>query len=753
VQHSAGGKDLEQRRHVPKMPPGASSVQPDPHPDTFRIMAGPTSSRWARFCGFWRNPRNLRVIGLGAVAAVLFGGMLVLGIWTRACAGDSCPAINKLSGADPDQASKVYAADGRLIGDFGLQRRTVISLASMSPAVPAAFLAVEDKRFYEHHGIDWVRCFGIVRSLLKLQGLSQGCSTITMQLVGNLYPDQIDRTERKGIAGIKRKIREMKVAMQLESQFKKDKILELYLNYINLGNGAFGVEAAAQRYFGKSAHDVNVAEAAMLAALARSPTRYNPRRNPRFAVERRNLVIDLMRDNNNLTPAEAEAWKAYPLVLSSHSDYQSVAEYFVEYVRQIMQAKYGSQLYTSGLRIYTTLDLNIQQAAVDALENQLEKIESGATGKFSHQTYRDYMDKKGEDATDRTDTPYLQGAALVLEAKTGNILAMVGGRDFSDSKFNRMTQADRQPGSTFKPIVYTTAVESGVSLDDAEPDAYISVPMPDGQPDWAPHNFENHFSDSLLTLRQGLWQSKNSIAVRVGEKVGAPAVIQEARKFGITTPMPAVPSIFLGTPEVRPIEMIAAYTAFANVGSRTVPNPIVRVEDKKGNILEHSVVQTLPVLETNVASTMNQALQGVIRYGTAHSAVIGGGFTLPAGGKTGTTSDYHDVWFIGFTKDLVAGVWMGFDNPQKIMANAQGGRLAAPAWTQMMIDIYQRRPAPGDWEFPADSMVAVEVDKTNGLRATPFCPANLRETRYFVKGTEPKEFCPIHSPFRPGGAN
>jgi penicillin-binding protein 1A len=393
------------------------------------------------------------------------------------------------------------------------------------------------------------------------------------------------------------------------------------------------------------------------------------------------------------------------------------------------------------------------------VHTQLEKIEANqitGVGKFTHETYRAYMDKKKRDDPERTETPYLQGGALVLEAKTGNILAMVGGRDFGDSKYNRMTQALRQPGSSFKPIVYTTAVQAGISLDQTQPDAPISVTMPFNQEVWEPQNYEGTFSDSLLTLREGLWRSKNSIAVRVGLEVGPDAVIMLARKFGITTPISPVPSIFLGTPSVHPIELIAAYSAFANLGPRAVPNAIQWVEDKNGKIIYQAKTQLIPVLDQGVAYTMAQALRGVIRNGTAFAPVWNAGFQLPAGGKTGTTSDYRDVWFIGFTKDLVAGVWMGFDNPVAagpIMRNAQGGKLAAPAWTQMMLDIYQRRKAPGDWALPSDSAVAVEIDKSNGLRATPFCPANLREIRFYARGTEPKEFCPVHSPFRPGGGN
>jgi penicillin-binding protein 1A len=717
-------------------------------------MAGPTSSRAARARGFWQNPTNRKRVWLTLLGAIVFMAFLLVGVWTRACAGDRCPAISGINGSNEDQASKIYAADGRQIADYGTTRRTVISLKAMSPAVPAAFLAIEDKRFYEHHGVDWVRVGGSIKNLLMLHGLSQGFSTITMQLARNLFPDEIKADER-GVRGIPRKVREIRVAMALEKRFTKNEILELYLNKINLGNSAYGVEAAAERYFGKSAASVNVAEAAMLAALPKAPGEYNPRKHPLAAVRRRNLVIEAMRDNGNLTAEEAEGWKAFPLTLSARSDYQDVAEYFVEYVRQIVQARFGSELYTGGLRIYTTLDLNAQEAAVNALNAQLDKIEAnGVTGvgKYTHTTYRDYMDKKSDDDPERVNTPYLQGGALVLEARTGNILAMVGGRDFADSKYNRMTQAMRQPGSSFKPIVYSAAVQSGISLDQQMLDGPVSIHMPFGQPPWEPKNFEGTFSNSMMTLRQALWESTNTVAVQVGEQVGIEPVRQEARRFGITAPIDSVPSIFLGTISVHPMEMIAAYSVFANLGVRTVPNAILRVEDRSGrNLWTQRPPAPAPVLDQATALTMNEALQGVVRHGTAASSV-GAVFPIAAGGKTGTTSDYHDAWFIGFTHDLVAGVWMGMDSPVPIMRNAQGAKLAAPAWSQMMNEIYQRRRDPGGWAIISDS-VAVVVDKTNGLRATPFCPANLRETRMFAKGTEPKEYCPIHSPFRPGGGN
>src|SRR6185503_16484650 len=291
--------------------------------------------------------------------------------------------------------------------------------------------------------------------------VAEGFSTITMQLARNLWPEDISGRDKT----LRRKLREAHVAREIEAKYPKDKILELYLNQIDLGNRSYGVEAASQRYFGKSVRDLNVAEAATLAAIPKAPSTYNPRKNPNLSIQRRNTVINLLRDNGLLSQVDAERWKAYPLLLSSRSDYSGVAEYFVEYVRQKLDDKFGSDLYRSGFRIYTTLDLDTQQAAERALEARLEAIESGADGKFEYPTYQQFQNSKGDEGDrDLRSTPYLQGLMVTIEAKTGQIRAMVGGRDFGDSKFNRATQSLRQPGSTFKPITYSAAIEAGYPL-------------------------------------------------------------------------------------------------------------------------------------------------------------------------------------------------------------------------------------------------------------------------------------------------
>ncbi|NOT08070.1 MAG: PBP1A family penicillin-binding protein [Gemmatimonadales bacterium] len=702
---------------------------------------------FSRLTRWWHSPRQRRRVLLSVAAVGLFTSTLLAGAWMRVCAGGACPSIAGLINYDPDQASKVYAADGRLITDYGEQRRTVVPLKQISPAVVAAFLAVEDRRFYRHHGIDWIRILGSFKAMALGRGL-QGFSTITMQLAGNLWPEQIDRTQRRGFRGLSRKIREGRMAMEIERNYSKDRILELYLNQINLGNGAYGIETASQRYFGKSARSLNVAEAALLAAIPKGPAIYNPRKNPRLAVQRRNLVISLMEDWGKISTESAEAWKAYPVALSSRSDFSGVAEYFVEYVRQILRARFGADLYRGGLRIYTTLDLDMQLAAERALEAQLQAIEDGTLGPYRHRTFRQYLEQRTEATDADTDpfSPYLQGLMVSIEAKTGAIRAMVGGRDYEDNKYNRVTQGKRQAGSTFKPFVYAAALKSGITLSSIWEDSPVSVEIPE-QPIWEPKNYDNEFQ-GMMTLRHALKFSRNTVAVKVGLRLGEDAVVSEAANFGISTKIPAVPSIFIGSADVIPLELVAAYTAFANMGVLTAPMAVTRVEDRQGNKLWEPEVRERRVMDQGHAWLLLDGLRDVVRSGSAAGAIVTrGGFTIPAGGKTGTTNDYMDVWFVGFTPDLVTGVWMGFDKKTQINSRAQGGLLAAPAWVAMMREVYERRRVPGAWAMP-DSIIQAEIDEGTNALATPFCPRDRVRREFYYPGTEPTDRCPLHSPFR-----
>src|SRR6059036_3500515 len=547
---------------------------------------------------WWQDPKvRARLIAAAVLVAAYVVG-LAYGSWTRVCAAERCHSISRLiGGPGPQQTSKVYAADGRLMTELGLERRTVLTLNEIPLAVRQAFIATEDKRFYDHHGIDYWRILGAAKANLLSFGYSQGFSTITMQLARNIFPDEISREKK-----LTRKLKEARVAMEIEHAFPKDTILQLYLNQIDLGAGAHGVEAAAQIYFGKSARQLNVAEGATLAALPKAPAFYNPRTHPERAVRRRNVVLGLMRDQGFLTPEESELWRSYPLVLTANrTNYGDVAPYFVEWLRVQLDARFGRDLYDGGLRIYTTLDLDMQEAAERALQSQLDAVEAGvySNGKFpGRTTYREYIESSKASGEDHGPfSPYLQGALVALEANTGYIRAMIGGRDFDDSKYNRATQAIRQPGSTFKPFVYSAAVRAGHPVTEIVDDTPLNPPVIQlDSTMWQPKD-DDDTTLGLIPLREALYRSRNLATIKLGMALGEQTVIGEARRYGITTPLPPYPSIHIGSQSVKPMEMIAAYTAFATLGTRAEPVGILRVEDRQGNILWQPAIRRDPVMD------------------------------------------------------------------------------------------------------------------------------------------------------------
>jgi penicillin-binding protein 1A len=689
---------------------------------------------------FWRgHPRLVRAVLLCLTFGACFGAGFGYSAWELVCRDDRCPSVDVLKGFQPRQTSKLYAADGSFLAELGLERRTLLRLNEIPKDVRDAFVITEDKRFYEHAGIDWRRVFGAFGRNILAHSYAQGFSTITMQLARNIFPETLTREKT-----LVRKLKEAKVARAIEARYPKDTILELYLNQIYLGNGAYGVEAAAQRYFGKSARELNLAEAATLAALPKGPERYNPKRFPDRAVTRRNTVIELMRRSGAITDVQASEARAYPLQLARRRESGDVAPYFVEWVRQQLDAQFGRSLYEQGLKVYTTLDPDMQSAADRALEQQLRAIEGGRYGKFPHTTYEQYIARNASgEQTDVANSPYLQGCFIAIEPRTGAVRAMVGGRDFDDSKFNRCTQALRQPGSSFKPIVYADAIQNGRPPSYMIDDSPLSIPQYDGS-EWTPKDDDGKYF-GLMTMRRGLYQSRNLVAIRLGMELGPESVIDEARRFGITTPIHPYPSIYIGSEGVYPIEMVASYSAFANLGQRVAPMAITRVENASGQVLWEPSVVTVPVLQPTEAWLMVDMMKDVILHGTAYGAVAAAGFHLPAGGKTGTTNDGEDVWFIGYTADLVAGVWIGMDRPTKIKANAQGGILAAPAWTAFMSEVYRRKPAPPDWPRP-DGLISEDIDRTTGMLKNPYCPLAVVYTEWYLPGTEPTQECNVHSP-------
>jgi penicillin-binding protein 1A len=682
-----------------------------------------------------RHPRVTRWL----VLTLCFGASFVVGLafagWAMVCRAGRCPSADALDNYEPRQTSKLYAADGRFIAEVGLERRTIVKFADIPPLVREAFVITEDRRFYQHAGIDWVRVPSAVLVDIRNRSWSEGFSTITMQLARNIFPERISRDKT-----LVRKLKEAKVARAIERRYDKNRILELYLNQIYLGSGAYGIESAAQRYFGKTLKELNIAEIAMLAALPKGPERYNPRKFPERAIERRNLVIGLMRDAKLIDSASASAAQAYPLRLASRVEAGETAPYFVDWIRQQLDDRFGRRLYEQGLKVYTTLDLDLQSAAERSLEHQIRAVEAGRYGPFPHPTYTRYIVRAADtDDQGAGASPYLQGAFVAMDPRTGAVRALVGGRDFDDSKFDRAVQAVRQPGSTFKPIVYADAVQNGRPMSYILDDSPLTVEL-SGNSTWTPQNFEGDFAGKI-PMRRALYQSRNVPTIRLGMELGVQSVIDEARKFGLTTPIPGYPSIFIGAAEVYPIQLVAAYSAFATLGTRAEPMTITRVEDQRGNVLWSPEPNTVPVLSPEEAWIMVSAMKDVVERGTA-AASVGAQFHYPAGGKTGTTNDGTDVWFIGYTSDLVAGVWMGFDKPQKIKANAQGGILAAPAWTTFMNEVYRRKPAPSDWPMPPD-IITRQIDVATNTLATPLCPSAVVGTEFFIAGTDPIARCTV----------
>ncbi len=690
-----------------------------------------------------RHPRLLRSTLVVLTFLSAFGIGFVYAAWALVCRDGACPSIDVLEDYTPRQTSKLYAADGRFITEIGLERRTLVKLADIPRIVRVAFVTTEDKRFYDHAGVDFVSLGGAIKDRLLGDRL-RGASTITQQLARNVFPERISR-ETRGWAGLERKLKEAKVARAIEARYTKDRILELYLNQIALGFGAYGVETASQRYFGKSVRDLNLAEAATLAALPKAPERYNPRKYPDRAVARRNTIIELLRDEDVINDADARLAKAFPLKLGGREESGATAPYFVEWVRQQLDAQFGQQLYEQGLKVYTTLDIEMQSAAERAMETQMKKIEAGDYGPYRHLSYEKYVARAASgDESQAANTPYLQGAFIAIDPRTGAVRALVGGRDFDDSKFNRATQALRQPGSTFKPIVYATAVQNGRPVSYILDDSPIVRDVGSGQT-WTPQNYDGRF-EGPVPMRRALMLSRNIPTINLGIELGEQSVIEMARRFGLSTDIPPYPSIHIGSADVYPIEMVAAYSTFSTLGTRASPIGIIRVENASGDILWEPQPVRSQALSREEAWLVVDMLKDVVQHGTAYGAVWAAGFRLPSGGKTGTTNDGTDVWYIGFTADLVAGLWMGLDRPQRIKGNAQGGVLAAPAYTAFMKEVYARKPASPNWPRP-EGLVLRQIDRTTSKLRNPFCPTESVVSELYIPGTEPIEECPVHSPF------
>jgi penicillin-binding protein 1A len=683
-----------------------------------------------------RYPTLIRAVLIGAVVVAALS--VIVPLWYVVDVRRGLPDSDAIARiGEMDQATTVYDGSDRLVFTIFKQRRIDVRLTGVSPYLIQAILATEDARFYEHGGFDVVRTASAALANLREQRVTQGGSTISQQLARQsfLTPDKTFR----------RKLQELILASRIESKYTKDQILEFYLNKVYFGDGLYGVEAASQGYFGKPAAQLSVPQAALLAGLVKSPSRYAPTVNLERAVARRNVVLQAMLDNRVIDQATFEAARQEQVVLrDSLRVSEPHGQYFKEQVRSELVDRFGwDRVYEGGLRVYTTLDLEMQQAAEAAEAQALKALEARREAVSRRAGAR----KSPE--SEAVEIGPLQAALVAMNPATGHVLALVGGRDFSQSRFNRATQAFRQPGSAFKPFVYAAALESGFTP--ASVIYGLNEPIATLQGAWVPE--DGHSTDDSMTLRTGLRTSSNRAAVRLLQEVGISRAVQYAKAMGVGD-VPSVPSLALGSGEVTLSSMTAAYAAFANQGKVPTPIFIRRVEDRDGRLLYEAQEQSSRAISETTAFLMSNMMADVINAGTA-AGVRRYGFTLPAAGKTGTTNDFNDAWFVGFTPNLVTGVWVGFDKPHTILPNGFAADVAVPFWAMFM-----KAATSGDdpdWFRPPPGVTTAKVCRLTGKLATEDCEhveavgrdgqmetKSMVYTEYFVRGTEPQEYCDLH---------
>src|SRR5580698_842183 len=714
----------------------------------------------------------VEIAGRKFVGQVLFALMVLVSALVGATAGlllvytTDLPQVEALEAYRPSSITELYDDHGRVIGSFALQRRVVAGYDDFAPVLRDALVSIEDKDFYRHSGINFWRIVGAAYRDLESGGKVQGASTLTMQLARNLFlsPDR----------SFHRKVQEAMLAIQIERRFTKPQIFALYANQIFLGHGVYGFEAASEYYFSKPARKLTLAEAALLAGLPKGPGVYSPINHPDRATKRRNLVINAMLEDGKITAAQAEEARSAPVVLHLAHDPNSLAPYFVEEIRRYLETKYGAdQVHEGGLKVYTSIDVDLQKAAnaavLDGLatyerrhgwQGHLENVvpEGIAIDKYEHPDWDDEPEVNGyvhalvtsagvgiatlkfgryaaalgqadmawtrgkiQDLLRAGDICYVkilalnangsarvsleqdsgaQGALMAIDNATGGIKAMVGGRDFSESKFDRATQALRQVGSSFKPYVYTTVIDRGGSPNDTILDEPVTFETGSGP--YSPHNYDEKF-EGVITLRRALAQSRNIPALKLANKVGIKSVIEYAERFGITAKLPPYLPVALGSAEITLIEQTSAYSVFPNDGVRVTPRYITKVTDYEGRVMEEDYPEVKDVISARTARIMTAMLREVVLHGTGIAAAK---MPFPVAGKTGTTNDFTDAWFVGFSPTMTCGVWMGFDEKKSLGAKETGAHAALPIWMNFMSTAMAGKD-PGQFQVAPDVPVTV----------------------------------------------
>ena len=666
--------------------------------------------------GVKRRQRWLRGVLIGVGLLTIFALTLigVGALWALTILPKSLPSVTALENFQPLKGSKIYDENDELITELHVERRIFVPLSQVPRSLQDAVIATEDRRFYYHWGVDPI---GIGRAIVqnyRRGRIVEGGSTITQQLTKVLFltPDK----------SLERKLKEAVLALEIERRYPKDRILEMYLNQVYFGQGAYGVEAASRTYFGKSVSEVTVREAALLAGLPRAPATYAPFEHPKAAKQRREVVFRRMVEYGALKDEDARKLAKSDLGLIPPERRRTTGQYFLDYVQQTLEAKYGADMmFKGGLNVYTTLDPSMQLAAEQSLRDGLKTLEG-----------RSAKARPGE---------HPEGAIVTIEPQTGYVRALVGGYDFFRSEFNRAVQAKRQPGSAFKPFVYVAALEAGFTPATRIEDAPVSYAVGPNGNAWKPENYDRKFR-GLTTLQQGLEESVNVVTVKLQERVGVHRTIQVARRLGIQSPMAPNLSLALGTSDVSLLELTSAYGTLANHGVWVPPIAIRYVTDANDKLLEENVPQGREAVSPEMAYVVTHMLRGVVDRGTGQAVKVLG---RPVAAKTGTTNDYSNAWLVGYTPRLVTGVWIGYDRPRSLGRDETGGRLAAPIWASYMVRALGQSPKE---DFPTPErvvIVSVDMDPSNEcVRVVPMA---------FVKGTEPTASCGARRQMTSAGGN
>jgi len=626
-----------------------------------------------------------------SIASIMISvtALIVFGLAFYLYFAHDLPSVEALKNYKPSTVTRLFSEDGEVIGEFFTEKRYVVSLERVPYHLVHAFISSEDARFFQHKGLDYIAILRALARNIFSGEILQGGSTITQQVVKSLL-----LTPEKSFS---RKIREAILAYKIEKYLSKEDILFLYLNQIYLGHGAYGIAAAAENYFGKPVEDLNLSESALLAGLPQAPSKYSPYNHPDQARRRQAYVLNRMVEQGFVDAGQLQKALQAPLRIKKDSPSIEKAPYFVEHVRKYIEEKYGREaLYKDGLQVYTTVDLEFQRAAEEAVESGLKEIER----------------REKYPSSDVSSTP--EGSLICFDLETGHVKAMVGGRDFKKSQFNRAIQARRQTGSAFKPIVYASALDKGYTPASVVIDSPIIFDW--GGKSWKPKNFEGKFSGPT-TLRNALTRSVNVVTVKIAQDIGVDYIKDYAQKLGISSPLQNDLSMALGSSSLSLFELTKAYAVFANEGKAFQPIFIKKILDRDGNLLEENLPLSYPVeawephriISPQTAYLITYLMEGVVQHGTGWKAKA---LRRPVAAKTGTTDQFMDAWFIGYTPELIAGVWVGFDEERSLGENETGSQAASPIWVAFMAEILKEK-APKEFVIP-EGTEFMKVDPKTG---------------------------------------